>query len=88
MRHGGRETSFEALAKCCDLAVLGRDLGQGFGLELREVGDFGAPGVETLAQGGQFDFEPFDPCEPRIRLLSGLLGGGPLLVELGLQVGT
>jgi len=37
-----------------------------------------------VTQGFQFGLEPLDPGEPRIRLLAGLLGCVPLLVELGL----
>jgi hypothetical protein len=53
---------------------------------LFEVGEFGVFGVQALTQGFQFGLEPLDPGEPRIRLLAGLLGCVPLLVELGLQV--
>lgn len=62
---------------------MGRLSGTGPGPELSEFGEFGVFCAESLTQGGYLALESFDPVGPWIRFMSSVLGGGPLVVELG-----
>ncbi|MEU9330991.1 hypothetical protein AB0D91_45985 [Streptomyces canus] len=81
-RRGGVKLS----SKGGDVVVLGCKAGQGCGLELLQSVQFSVLPAQALAQGGNLGFETFDLSQAWVGLLSGFLGGGPLTVELGLEV--